>query len=955
MAAEGDGTNLGDMTADQAAAHLKTLEDTREIIEAISKINDDILQQVVRREGISDKVKGHLEQHLATLEKSLVSLQKQMAEAKALELVYQESVKTQEAEALLRAQKIEVLRREKAFAIEKAKQDGESATHVAALIQKYDTQISQLEQMAALTEEYSATLSESVGAAKSLGQQINKLGLSFQVDLMGPVTDMVKALQGGTSSAMAFFGSATTAGAAMFVNNIAGMALQLINTEAAFRKATGASAEMATMVTAVYEANREYGITAEESSAATQALWGTFTDFTMAGRETQEMLADTATTLGKLGVANEDFAKGIQISTKALGMSTDTAEETQRELVTFAKELGVTPQRMAADFANAGNIMAKMGDQGVQAFKDLAHVSKITGMEMQKVLNITNKFDTFEGAAEQAGKLNAALGGNFVNAMDLMMETDPAERFKTIRDSILDAGLSFDDMSYYQKNFYKDALGLSDVGDLAMMLSGNIDEMSGVTQKSAADLVDLKQNALAVQSVQEKLNAAMAAATPVLVPLLDKIISLTEWMGKNADTIMNVLSLVIAYKGAMMAWALASKAWLVITTIKTAADWAQFYAQMALADGIKSVGIAQLFTNKAFWKWAVIGAAAVAIFWALKKALMIESPSKLAIGLASVGTAMFLLGRYSDASTPSIQRAAISMLQLGAGVFLVTGGVAMMAAAFSMLNTPQLIGLGATLLAIGAGVYFLTPALAALGAALANPYVAAGLAVFALTMLSIGASIFIAAAGVGLMAAGLSLMFREVDVPKLLALAGFMYVMIAVAPMMVLGAYGFAVMGLALLGLVTIINRLDANKAEAFASALTTPFTSETAERMLQIQKGIKGIVSELEHIPERKTVALATLMTSTTADGEDMQLTSRQVLQHVSANTRATVDNLEVIVKNVTNAALTGQTQVPKVTFEQPLEVKIDNRVVGRTAIRATATVGGAANDNGSSGIIRP
>ena len=45
---------------------------------------------------------------------------------------------------------------------------------------------------------------------------------------------------------------------------------------------------------------------------------------------------------------------------------------------------------------------------------------------MEKVLNIVSKFDTFEGAAEAAGKLNAALGTNAVNAMDLLMETDPA-------------------------------------------------------------------------------------------------------------------------------------------------------------------------------------------------------------------------------------------------------------------------------------------------------------------------------------------------------------------------------------------------------------------------------------------------------------------------------------------------------------------------------------------------
>ena len=122
-------------------------------------------------------------------------------------------------------------------------------------------------------------------------------------------------------------------------------------------------------------------------------------------------------------------------------------------MVETAKALGVAPAQLSAQFAEMGPQLAKFGTQGGKAFKELARISKLTGMEMSKVLAITNKFDTFEGAAEQAGQLNAALGGNFVNAMDLMMATDPAERFGMIRDAILDTGLTFDDMSYYQKQF----------------------------------------------------------------------------------------------------------------------------------------------------------------------------------------------------------------------------------------------------------------------------------------------------------------------------------------------------------------------------------------------------------------------------------------------------------------------------------------------------------------------
>ena len=41
-----------------------------------------------------------------------------------------------------------------------------------------------------------------------------------------------------------------------------------------------------------------------------------------------------------------------------------------------------------------------------------------------------------------------------------------------IRQALEQTGLSFDEMSYYQKEFYKNSLGLSDVGELAMIMSG---------------------------------------------------------------------------------------------------------------------------------------------------------------------------------------------------------------------------------------------------------------------------------------------------------------------------------------------------------------------------------------------------------------------------------------------------------------------------------------------------
>ena len=387
--------------------------------------------------------------------------------------------------------------------------------------------------------------------------------------------DYVKAIGSGAMN-WKKLGAAMAVGlAAKWIDNVVNLAINLRDAEASFMRATGASKEFASSISNVYESSRLAGVSIEETSAAMQTLFVNFTDFTMASKAEREALAETGAVLAELGVSNESFAKGIQNSTKMFGESAMQAEETQRELVTFAKELGVAPQQLSAQFAGMGSSLAKFGDQGIKAFKDLSHISKITGMEMQKVLQITNKFDTFEGAADQAGKLNAALGGNFVNAMDLMMATDPAERFGMIRDSILDAGLSFDDMSYYQKQFYKDALGLDDVGDLAMMLSGDMDSLTGSVDASAESLIEQKRAAQEVQSLQEQWQMLLASMVPILTPIIDKLSEMVTYLAdpKNEEMLLNI--------GTALMYVSAAVAILAAGTLLAAAPWWAFGAAVS--------------------------------------------------------------------------------------------------------------------------------------------------------------------------------------------------------------------------------------------------------------------------------------------------------------------------------------------------------------------------------------
>jgi methyl-accepting chemotaxis protein len=329
-------------------------------------------------------------------------------------------------------------------------------------------------------------------------------------------------------------------GVRMLVSSFKQLFFELDTTASQFMTATGMNREFTmSLEGTARQLQRDAATTLPEYYAATQQMITGVTDFTMASRQQQETMAQTATMLERVGVSTQDFAAGAQNSIKMFSMSMNEASSFASELTQTAKALGVTPQQMASDFAQVGGSLAKLGSEGPRAFKELARVSKLTGLEISKLINLTSKFDTFEDAATMTGQLNAALGGNFVNAMDMMMTTDPVQRFEMLRDAISSTGLTFDEMSYYQRQFFANAMGLESVGDLALMMSGNMDLMSGATQQSAADYEKMAEEAAATADLQRLFNSVLAEMAPmmgeILIAVRDFMMGLKENEALLAD------------------------------------------------------------------------------------------------------------------------------------------------------------------------------------------------------------------------------------------------------------------------------------------------------------------------------------------------------------------------------------------------------------------------------------
>ena len=363
------------------------------------------------------------------------------------------------------------------------------------------------------------------------------------------------------------------------------LALEQDAAAVAFNKATGQAGEYNSQIRGLERSMVNAGVTSAEAGQAFADLFNTVTDFSNMSKGTQMNLAKTVAVLNELGVSSSESAQSIQFLTKVMGQSTDQAAAQTREIFAFAQELGVSAAGMSADFIKMQPQIAALGDTGVQAFKDLQAQAKATGMSFDSLLSITAKFDTFASAADQVGKLNAVMGGPFLNTLEMVAATDPAERMRKLSEGINASGLSFDDMSYYQKKAMTSAAGLNSEMELAMLMSGKLENARGPV-KSQADFEDLAAQTAEFNTVFEEMKQFGMSLAVSFGPLVSMLKTGIDFLSEYPEAVKMVT-------GALVGMALAVS---ILTTGLTLMAIAK-----ALGDGGKTMLIGALVAG------AVIG------------------------------------------------------------------------------------------------------------------------------------------------------------------------------------------------------------------------------------------------------------------------------------------------------------------------------------------------------------
>ena len=441
--------------------------------------------------------------------------------------------------------------------------------------------------------------------------------------------------------------------------------------------ATGAGSDFVDQAYDVADAVNASGLSMKSAFEATQTMRLEMSAFTLAGVGDTTQLAATSAELGKMGVNLTTSAQNSEYLTRQMGMTADQASTALNEQAKFAMSIGVAPGKMAEDFAKAGPQLAVYGKNAGKVFEGLALQSKQLGVEMSSLLSITEQFDTFESAADAAGQLNAALGGQFLDAMQMHNATEE-ERIQLMQQAIAASGKDFDQMGKYEKKMVAASLGINDMNEATRLLGKSNQDLGKTLSQQIVTEDMLAERKKASISFDER----MTAAKENLMVFLRPVIGL---MG----TFLDMLNTPVVRELTQFVFFLGSALFIVVKAVQAATAVKTAYLAITSLLGVsKAAESAATITDT-----ALKGANAAAT-GAQTTANGLLAGSNAAVGTSSGVAAAGLsatAGAGAAAAGPlaglgvALLKLAVAVLLIGVGIGIAAAGMALLVMAFTQL------------------------------------------------------------------------------------------------------------------------------------------------------------------------------------------------------------------------------------------------------------------------------
>ena len=240
---------------------------------------------------------------------------------------------------------------------------------------------------------------------------------------------------------------------------------------------------------------KELNKTSSTLASTGRSLWNTFGDFA----ERMQFVTEIATAAGgamtRFGGAIVKNLPQIALLNKSLNVSNESllalikeSERAGQDPKEAFDELAVSVAHLSKKFGVSAKMIGKNLDElikdvetfGHLAPKSLAAVATYAAklnVEIATLKGLMDTFDTFEGAAQSAGKLNEVLGMQ-VDTMKMINADNPAERMDMLRKSFEATGKSVSNLSRFELKALSDAMGGMPIEDLKNSLSMSTDDVN---------------------------------------------------------------------------------------------------------------------------------------------------------------------------------------------------------------------------------------------------------------------------------------------------------------------------------------------------------------------------------------------------------------------------------------------------------------------------------------------
>jgi hypothetical protein len=242
------------------------------------------------------------------------------------------------------------------------------------------------------------------------------------------------------------------------VKEFARLTFELDSSTAALAKATGFTQRYQKNIESAARSARRFGGSFSEGGEAIAGLNNNMTLFATLGTNQQNILQDTSIALAAMGVDAAQTGQALDLLTRGMNMSAGGALSAVRDFDLLAQSVGLPTSQIVSDFVALGPELAKFGSRAPKVFGKMQRQARRLGLDVKEAFNIEQQFETFEGAAALAGKLNAQMGLR-LNSIELMRAKE-GERIDLMRQEFAERGMNFAQLDRWQRKATAQILGV---------------------------------------------------------------------------------------------------------------------------------------------------------------------------------------------------------------------------------------------------------------------------------------------------------------------------------------------------------------------------------------------------------------------------------------------------------------------------------------------------------------